>query len=71
MDLTCLETCVNSNFNDDRCRSCEATRPILVISGGPRGDQSLDVFLESEANERLSGITYIIRIKTIENYKSK
>ena len=58
MDLRCLEACVDSNFNEAVCRSCEATRPILPITVGSRDGLSLNNFLVEQANsDRLSGIT--------------
>lgn len=55
MDQNCLEACVNSNFNEAVCRSCEATRPILVVNTDPPAGQTLNSFLENQANDRLSG----------------
>ena len=54
MDLMCIERCVNSNFDETTCRTCEPTRPILTLtlSSVPEGE-TLEVTLEREANTEL------------------
>ena len=52
MDLMCIERCVNSNFDENTCRTCERTRPILTLSSVPEGEM-LEETLEREANTQL------------------
>ena len=53
-DLQCLQVCVDSQFDQTTCRSCEATRPILTIDTPP-ASQNLIPFLVTEASRQLGG----------------
>ena len=49
MDIRCIEQCVNASFNADICRSCERTRPLIVVKE-ELPDNNLIMYLEGIAN---------------------
>ena len=53
MDIHCIEQCVNASFNADICRSCEHTRPLIVVKE-ELPDNNLITYLEGIANSIFS-----------------
>ena len=60
MDLECVGRCVNSGFNAETCRGCEATRPIVVINMVP--SENIEGSLEAIANNTFPSMYHVREI---------
>ena len=53
MDIACLTKCINGSFDTELCKSCEPTRPIIVLRDDIPENARLNTYLEGIANNEL------------------